>query len=109
MARRPTPPPYVELHAASAFSFLDGASLPEDLAARAAALDLPAVAVMDVNGVYGAPRFFRAARESGLRALVGAEIVLDPLRSRPAPKEQAGPLGVVAEPPPPPAASPAVT
>ncbi len=67
---------YVELRTASAFSFLDGASQPEDLIEQAAALDLPAVALIDRNGVYGAPRFYRAARAAGIRALVGAEIVL---------------------------------
>ena len=70
-------PPYVELRAASAFSFLDGASPPEDLVEQAAALGLPAVALVDRSGVYGAPRFYKAAREAGLRALVGAEVVLD--------------------------------
>ncbi len=76
MARK-VPPPYAELHAASAFSFLDGASLPEDLAERAAALELPAVALVDANGVYAAPRFYKAAREAGIKPLVGAEVVLE--------------------------------
>ncbi|MCP4658459.1 MAG: PHP domain-containing protein, partial [bacterium] len=53
--RSKAPPRYVELHAASAFSFLDGASQPEDLVERAAALELPAVALVDRSGVYGAP------------------------------------------------------
>jgi len=70
------PLPYAELRAASAFSFLDGASLPEDLVARAAELDLPAVALVDRHGVYGAPRFWKAARAAGLRPLVGAELPL---------------------------------
>ena len=70
------PLPYAELRAASAFSFLDGASLPEDLVARAAELGLPAIALVDRNGVSGAPRFYKAARAAGLRALVGAEVVL---------------------------------
>jgi len=69
--------PYVELHAASAFSFLDGASLPEDLVEQAANIGLPAMALVDNNGVYGAPRFYGAAKKAGLRALVGAEIVLE--------------------------------
>ncbi len=69
--------PYVELHTASAFSFLEGASLPEDLVTRAAELGLPALALLDRNGVYGAPRLYKAAREAGLKALVGAEVVLD--------------------------------
>lgn len=75
--RRLRPPPYAELHAASSFSFLRGSSQPEDLVARAAALGLPAVALVDRNGVSGAPRFYKAAREAGIRALVGAEAVID--------------------------------
>ena len=70
-------PKYVELHTVSAFSFLDGASPPEDLVERAASLGLSTVALTDRSGVYGAPRFHKAAREAGLRALVGAEVVLD--------------------------------
>ena len=69
--------PYAELRTASAFSFLDGASLPEDLVQRAAELDLPAVALLDRNGVYGAPRFYQAARQAGIKAIVGAAIVVD--------------------------------
>ncbi len=68
---------YAELHCASAFSFLEGASLPEDLVARAAELGLPAVALVDRNSVSGAPRFWKAARDVGIRPLVGAEVVLD--------------------------------
>ena len=75
--RRTPPPPFAELHAASSFSFLRGSSQPEDLVARAAALGLPAVALLDRNGVSGAPRFYKAAREAGIRALVGAEAVID--------------------------------
>jgi len=67
---------YVELHARSAFSFLHGSSSPEDLVAAAAQFELPAVALCDRDGVYGAPRFFNAARNTGARALVGAEITL---------------------------------
>ncbi len=78
------PPPYSELRVASSFSFLDGASPPEDLIARAAELDLPAVALVDRNGVYGAPRFYRAAKQAGVRALVGAEVTLGD-RSEPPP------------------------
>ncbi|MEM7479857.1 MAG: error-prone DNA polymerase [Acidobacteriota bacterium] len=69
--------PYAELRAASSFSFLDGASPPEDLVARAAEVGLGTMALVDKNGVYGAPRFHKAARQAGLRALVGAEIALD--------------------------------
>src|SRR5512147_2248239 len=69
-------PAYAELHAASAFSFLDGASLPEDLVEEAARREIPAVALVDRNGVYGAPRFYKAAKEAGIKALVGAEVTL---------------------------------
>ncbi len=68
--------PHAELRAASAFSFLDGASHPEDLVARAAELGIGAVALVDHNGVYGAPRFWKAARAAGIKPLVGAEITL---------------------------------
>src|SRR5207237_2013643 len=69
--------PYAELRAASAFSFLDGASLPEDLVYWAAQKDVPAMALVDTNGVYGAPRFYTAAKKAGIRALVGAELILE--------------------------------
>ncbi len=88
---------YAELHAASSFSFLDGASDPEDLVARAVELGLPAVALVDRNGVYGAPRFFKAARAAGLKALVGSEVVLDE-RPRVISDDHAGPLGLVPPP-----------
>jgi len=68
---------YVELRCRSAFSFLAGASLPEDLVARAAALEYDAVALADRNGLYGAPRFFQAAKAAGVRAIVGADVVVD--------------------------------
>jgi error-prone DNA polymerase len=68
--------PYVELHARSAFSFLRGASNPEDLAKTAAALGLPGLALLDRDGVYSAPRLFGPARENGLRAIVGAELTM---------------------------------
>ena len=67
---------YRELHARSAFSFLRGSSSPEDLVTVAGELGLPAVALLDRDGVCGAPRFFGAACETGLRARVGAEITL---------------------------------
>ncbi len=70
-------PPYCELHARTAFSFLEGASEPETLVERAAALGLSAIAVTDRAGVYGIPRFAKAAREAGLEAICGAEVVLD--------------------------------
>ncbi len=67
---------YVELHAASAFSFLDGASLPEALIERAAALGQPAMALLDRDGLYGAPRFHLAARRAGIKAIIGAELTM---------------------------------
>jgi error-prone DNA polymerase len=68
---------YIELHASSAFSFLRGASNPEDLVRTAARLELPALALCDRDGLYGAPRLHAAAKEHGLRALVGAELTLE--------------------------------
>ncbi len=68
---------YVELHARSACSFLRGASHPESLAACAAELGLPAVAVCDREGVYGAARFHAAAKEQGIRPIVGAELAME--------------------------------
>jgi error-prone DNA polymerase len=65
---------YVELHSRSAFSFLQGASLPEELAEECARLGLPAMALLDTGGVYGAPRFHLAAKRLGVRAHIGAEI-----------------------------------
>ena len=67
---------YVELHAASAFSFLEAASLPEALVDRAAELGYPAVALLDRNGVHGAPRFHKAALAAGIRPIVGAELTM---------------------------------
>ena len=68
---------YVELHSASGFSFLEGASDPEDLLGEAANLGYKALALCDRDSVSGAPRFFQAARAAGVRALVGCEISLD--------------------------------
>ena len=68
---------YIELHAASAFSFLQGASLPETLVERAAALGYPALALLDADGVYGAPRFHKAATQAGLKAIIGAELTIN--------------------------------
>lgn len=65
---------YAELHACSAFSFLEGASLPEHLAEEAARRELLAVALLDRDGVYGSPRFHMAAEKTGVKAHVGAEI-----------------------------------
>src|SRR3954453_5257262 len=68
---------YIELHARRAFSFLRGASLPEQLANRAAELNYPALALCDRDGVYGAPRFFASAREKGIRSIIGAELTME--------------------------------
>ena len=68
---------YVELHARSAFSFLRGSSQPGDLAAAAADRGLGAMAVCDRGGVYGAARFYRGAREAGVRAIVGCELEME--------------------------------
>jgi error-prone DNA polymerase len=76
-AHAATPTVYIELHAASAFSFLQGASLPEALVERAAALGYPAIALLDADGVYGAPRFHKAAKQAGLKAIIGAELTID--------------------------------
>jgi error-prone DNA polymerase len=65
---------YIELHAASAFTFLQAASDPEDLIERAVALDMPAMALLDHNGVYGAARFHTSAHRNKIRAHIGAEV-----------------------------------
>jgi error-prone DNA polymerase len=65
---------YTELHARSAFSFLEGASLPEELAAVCAEHGMKALALLDRDGVYGAPRFFLAANKIPIRAHIGAEV-----------------------------------
>ncbi|WP_066905398.1 error-prone DNA polymerase [Millisia brevis] len=67
---------YAELHAHSSFSFLDGASLPEELAEQAAALGLTAVALTDHDGFYGVVRFAEAARQCGIKTIFGAELSL---------------------------------
>jgi error-prone DNA polymerase len=65
---------YIELHAASAFSFLQAASQPESLIERAVELEMPAMALLDHNGVYGSARFHTSATRNGVRAHIGAEI-----------------------------------
>src|ERR1700733_2432468 len=67
-------PRYVELHARSAFSFLRGACIPEEYATIAAAHNSPAVALTDVDGVYGSARFHMSAKKAGIHAHIGAEI-----------------------------------
>ena len=70
---------YIELHARSAFSFLEGASLPEELAGVCAHLGMPAMALLDTDGVYGAPRFHLAAKKAKIKAHIGAEVTCDSL------------------------------
>ncbi len=65
---------YIELHASSAFSFLEGASLPEEFAGACAAYEMSALALLDRDGVYGAPRLHLAAKKAGIQAHIGAEV-----------------------------------
>ncbi len=74
---------FVELHARSAFSFLEGASLPEELAAGCAELGMPTMAVLDRNGVYGTPRFHLAAKKVGVKAHIGAEVAVSTFKFQP--------------------------
>ena len=67
---------YIELHSASAFSFLEGASGPEEIIERAAELNMPAIALLDRNGIYGAARFHTSAVRVGVAAHIGAEIAV---------------------------------
>ncbi|HEY4023478.1 MAG TPA: error-prone DNA polymerase [Pseudonocardiaceae bacterium] len=76
---RPNPParvPYAELHCHSNFSFLDGASHPEELVEQAAKLGLDAIAITDHDGMYGVARFAEAGRELGVRTAYGTELSL---------------------------------
>src|SRR6476469_4044014 len=70
-------PDYIELRCRSAFSFLRAASLPEQLAEDAPNTGLRAMALLDRDGVYGAPRFFFKAKETGLRAIIGVELTME--------------------------------
>ncbi len=72
-----TTPPYVELHSHSNFSFLDGGSHPAELAARAAELEMPALAVTDRGGVYGAVRHLQACRKIGVKPIIGSALEVD--------------------------------
>ena len=65
---------YIELHSRSAFSFLEGSSLPESLIARCSELKMPAMALLDRDGLYGAPRFYMAAKKAKIKAHIGAEV-----------------------------------
>lgn len=73
---RGSPVPYAELHAHSNFSFLDGASHPEELVAEAARLELEAIALTDHDGMYGVVRFAEAAAEHGMNTMFGSELSL---------------------------------
>ncbi|HEV8135141.1 MAG TPA: error-prone DNA polymerase [Pyrinomonadaceae bacterium] len=73
---------YIELHARSAFSFLEGASVPEELIAVALELNMPAMALLDRDGVYGAPRFHLSAKKNGIKAHIGAEISVQSPKSK---------------------------
>ena len=73
---------YIELHAASAFSFLQAASSPESLVERAHVLDMPTMALLDHNGVYGSARFHTSAKLNGVQAHVGAEVSVSSFGSR---------------------------
>src|ERR1700733_5385223 len=68
---------YIELHSRSAFSFLEGASLPENLIAACANLNMPAMALLDRDGVYGSPRFHMAAKKARIKAHIGAEVTCE--------------------------------
>jgi error-prone DNA polymerase len=68
---------YIELHSRSAFSFLEGASLPETLIAACANLNMPAMALLDRDGVYGSPRFHMAAKKAKIKAHIGAEVTCE--------------------------------
>ena len=65
---------YIELHARSAFSFLEGASNPEAFVQACVAQDMPSMALLDRDGLYGAARFHLAAKKAGIQAHIGAEV-----------------------------------
>jgi error-prone DNA polymerase len=70
---------YIELHARSAFSFLEGSSLPEELIGVCSNFHMPAMALLDIDGVYGAPRFHLAANKAKVKAHIGAEVTCAPV------------------------------
>jgi error-prone DNA polymerase len=69
---------YVELHSRSAFSFLEGASIPEEIIGVGANLGMPAMALLDRDGLYGSPRFHLAAQKTGTKAHIGTELTCAP-------------------------------
>src|ERR1041384_5588004 len=71
-----SPPTYIELHARSAFSFLRGAATPEELIAVCSEYEMPAMALLDNDGLYGAARFHLAAKKLKIKAHIGAEITV---------------------------------
>ncbi|HYM76106.1 MAG TPA: error-prone DNA polymerase [Candidatus Dormibacteraeota bacterium] len=73
---------YIELHARSAFSFLEGSSLPEELIGVCQHFQMPAMALLDTDGVYGAPRFHLAANKAKVKAHIGAEVSANLLSPR---------------------------
>ena len=73
---------YIEFHARSAFSFLEGASLPEDLISTCAQYQMPAMALLDRDGIYGSPRFYLSAKHIGLKAHIGAEVSCEALQNQ---------------------------
>src|SRR5436309_11751053 len=77
---------YVELHCHSSYSFLDGASLPEELVVRAAELGYEALALTDHDGVCGSLEFAHAAKSFGVRPITGAEVTLSGVGSTEPPK-----------------------
>src|SRR3954470_2428771 len=85
---------YIELHARSAFSFLEGSSLPEELIGVCQHYQMPAMALLDADGVYGAPRFHLAANKAKVKAHIGAEVSasLDPVILSGASAERSGTL-----------------
>src|SRR5258708_5187246 len=82
VAHRSLPTNYVELHARSAFSFLKGASTPEELIATCSELKMPSMALLDQDGLYGAARFHLAGKRLGVKAHIGAEIAVQSLTSK---------------------------
>jgi error-prone DNA polymerase len=83
---------YIELHARSAFSFLEGSSLPEELVGVCQHFQMPAMALLDTDGLYGAPRFHLIANKIGIKAHIGAEVTatLNSPRSHPSAALRAG-------------------
>src|SRR3972149_1082020 len=69
--------PWIELHCHTNYSLLDGASPPDEMVERAAEMGMPALAVTDHDGLYGAVRFWKAAKQAGIKPIIGAEMTLE--------------------------------